>query len=105
MSTISISVFAGGCCRVCGSVEHFQKDCPEHQAASESPRHLIKVSCGGLKKRGSKAFHYMYNRVIVIFLAEAGLRGGTDVNILWQQSELISDNFSNYLNNFKLTTT
>lgn len=29
---------AGGCCRVCGSVEHFQKDCPEHQAASESLR-------------------------------------------------------------------
>ncbi|XP_034048475.1 zinc finger CCHC domain-containing protein 9 [Thalassophryne amazonica] len=27
---------AGGCCRVCGSVEHFQKDCPEHQASSNS---------------------------------------------------------------------
>lgn len=26
----------GGCCRVCGSVEHFQKDCPEHQAAGET---------------------------------------------------------------------
>lgn len=91
MSTISISLFAGGCCRVCGSVEHFQKDCPEHQAASESPLqfYLIKVSCGGFKKRGSKAFHYMHNRVIIIFLTEAGLRGGTDVNILWQQSELI----------------
>ncbi|PWA26503.1 hypothetical protein CCH79_00001287, partial [Gambusia affinis] len=25
-----------GCCRVCGSVEHFQKDCPEHQAATNS---------------------------------------------------------------------
>eukprot|EP00063_Salmo_salar_P019155 XP_013993990.1 PREDICTED: zinc finger CCHC domain-containing protein 9-like isoform X2 [Salmo salar] len=25
---------AEGCCLVCGSVEHFQKDCPEHQAAS-----------------------------------------------------------------------
>lgn len=29
-------VFAGGCCRICGSVEHFQKDCPEHHAAGET---------------------------------------------------------------------
>lgn len=21
----------GGCCRICGSVEHFKKDCPKHQ--------------------------------------------------------------------------
>ncbi|KAI4890440.1 hypothetical protein NFI96_010818 [Prochilodus magdalenae] len=27
---------AGGCCRVCGSVEHFQKDCPEHQTSANS---------------------------------------------------------------------
>ncbi|XP_029025122.1 zinc finger CCHC domain-containing protein 9 [Betta splendens] len=26
----------GGCCRVCGSVEHFQKDCPGHQAATNT---------------------------------------------------------------------
>lgn len=32
---------AGGSCRVCGSVEHFQKDCPEHQAASESLRQAL----------------------------------------------------------------
>lgn len=47
-------MFAGGCCRVCGSVEHFQKDCPEHQAASESPLHIfyqIKIFCSGLKRR------------------------------------------------------
>uniref|UniRef100_A0A8C5G3P1 CCHC-type domain-containing protein n=1 Tax=Gouania willdenowi TaxID=441366 RepID=A0A8C5G3P1_GOUWI len=26
----------GGCCRVCGSVEHFQKDCPQRQSAGNS---------------------------------------------------------------------
>ncbi|KAG7251150.1 hypothetical protein CRUP_012824, partial [Coryphaenoides rupestris] len=25
-----------GSCHVCGSVEHFQKDCPEHQSAAKS---------------------------------------------------------------------
>ncbi|MBN3317600.1 ZCHC9 protein, partial [Atractosteus spatula] len=25
-----------GCCRVCGSVEHFQKDCPEHQGSGKA---------------------------------------------------------------------
>ena len=35
--------FVGGCCRVCGSVEHFQKDCPEHQAASESHCYILKL--------------------------------------------------------------
>lgn len=32
----NITVFCtGGCCRICGSVEHFQKDCPDHQTTSE----------------------------------------------------------------------
>ncbi|TTK47641.1 Zinc finger CCHC domain-containing protein 9 [Bagarius yarrelli] len=26
----------GGCCRICGSVEHFQKDCPDHQTTTKS---------------------------------------------------------------------
>lgn len=43
---IIISVPAGGSCRVCGSVEHFQKDCPEHQAASESLLHLQTTTSG-----------------------------------------------------------
>lgn len=40
---LNVSVFVGGCCRVCGSVEHFQKDCPEHQAASGSHCHNFKL--------------------------------------------------------------
>ena len=24
-------VFSGGCCKMCGSVEHFKKDCPDLQ--------------------------------------------------------------------------
>ena len=26
-----IAVITGGCCRECGSVEHFKKDCPDLQ--------------------------------------------------------------------------
>lgn len=58
-------IFAGGCCRVCGSVEHFQKDCPEHQAASESPLH------------------------------SARLREEYDMYILWQQLELTCGDSTN----------
>lgn len=37
----------GGCCRVCGSVEHFQKDCPEHQAAGKT----LGLCCPQLSRR------------------------------------------------------
>ena len=27
----NIYIFSGGCCRICSSVEHYKKDCPELQ--------------------------------------------------------------------------
>ncbi|KAL0965291.1 hypothetical protein UPYG_G00279350 [Umbra pygmaea] len=45
---------AGGCCGLCGSVEHFQKNCPEHQFSSNQ------VTVGWLSNNVSADYEDVY---------------------------------------------
>lgn len=40
MKCSSMTVFLiGGCCKLCGSVEHLKKDCPESKTSGEISEH------------------------------------------------------------------
>ena len=32
MLAVVVVIIVGGCCRICGSVEHFKRDCPDMQS-------------------------------------------------------------------------